>query len=210
MTIPKRPRRAMTPAEHEDWLKATGQYDAMIERHRQHDAELKAHWAACEKALIPVVDALQAAGCPVSSPYDMLRLANENPRLYIAAIPILLDHLQRPYPSDARVQIAFALYSRAAEVVWDQLIALFRKETDERVKDRLANAIEACSSRERLDDVINLVRDSKNGTSRVLLIGILTHSRDPRARETIMDLIDDPDLKIQIALYLKGRKKRMH
>jgi hypothetical protein len=172
--------------------------------------ELEKHWAARDKALIPVVEALQAAGCPVSSPYDMLRLADEKPRLYIEAIPILLEHLQRPYPSDARVQIAFALSTPAAEIAWNQIVAQYSSDSDDRVKEKLANAIIRCANKARLGEVIDLVRDPKNGPSRLILLTTLQRSRDPRALATIMDLANDPDLVKEIAFIMKGRKKRMH
>jgi len=58
--------------------------------------------------------------------------------------------------------------------------------------------------------VIDLVRDPKNGPSRLILLTTLQRSRDPRALATIMDLANDPDLIKEIAFIMKGRKKRMH
>ena len=207
MTTTKRKRGSITAAELDAELAADPEYQA---RRARLDEEHQKRWAACVEALVPVVEALQAAGCPVSSPYELLRLADEKPRLYLAAIPVLLDHLQRPYPPHARAEIAAALFRKPAELAWNQIVGLYRKELDQRVRGELANVIILCANKARLGEVIDLVRDPKNGPSRLILLTTLQRSRDPRALATIMDLANDPDLIKEIAFIMKGRKKRMH
>jgi hypothetical protein len=55
--------------------------------------------------------------------------------------------------------------------------------------------------------VIALARDSKQGTSRILLLSALEKSKDPRAQRALMELGADPELQKQIQIIFK-RKKR--
>jgi hypothetical protein len=91
---------------------------------------------------------------------------------------------------------------------WSVLTRLYREEPDERVKCGIAAAIAATATDEVLDDVISLVRDPRNGTSRVLLLSALDRSTAPRARAALTDLATDPDLTKEIQ-FLLGRRKRV-
>ena len=63
-----------------------------------------------------------------------------------------------------------------------------------------------------ISDVIALARDKSQGPSRVLLLGALERSADPRAVAALMDLGTDEDLtkEIQVILRRLKRAKRSH
>jgi hypothetical protein len=206
-TKPKRPRGGMTAAEHEAWLKETGQYDAMVARQRQQEEERLKREAEYRLAEAPLVSELRAAGFQVQSAWDLVN----TPGSYPKAVPILLAHLPRPYPAAVREGIARALAvpdTRAPG--WNLLTRLYIDEPEPRVRGGLAAAIAAAADDEVIGDVIALVRDARHGSSRVLLLSALQRSADPRALAALMDLGNDPDLikEIQVILRRLKRAKR--
>jgi hypothetical protein len=56
--------------------------------------------------------------------------------------------------------------------------------------------------------LIALVRDPKQGGSRLLLLKALERSRDPRARATLMALGSDPFMNAEVQQSLKRLKRR--
>jgi hypothetical protein len=194
----------MTAAEHEAWLKATGQYDAMAERHRSQEEARQSREAELRRAEAPLVRALAAVGLDVNSVWD---LVNRTTRRYPEAVPVLLDHLKQPYPDEIRGGIARALTVSEARPHWDTLTRLYREEQGKHAKEGLAVAISGIVTDDLIADVIALVRDRRHGESRVLLLDALRRSKDPRAQQTLMELGADPDLQKQIQVIFK-RKTR--
>jgi hypothetical protein len=156
------------------------------------------------QAQAPLVQALAEVGLEVESVWD---LVNRPTRHYPEAVPVLLDHLQRPYPDPIREGIARALTVADARPHWKTLTRLYREEHGRRTKDGLAVAISGIATDEVIEDVIALARDKRNGTSRVLLLYALERSKDPRAQRALMELGTDPELQKQIQIIFK-RKKR--
>ena len=185
----------------EEWhakLKAEGRYDAMIELQRQQDEELQrraAEWARVEQ---PLAEELRAAGFAVDSAWDLVNTSVPYPK----ALPILLEHLERPYPWRVREGIARALAVRDAKFAWGVLLRLFKEEKEKMVKDGLACALAAASDDDVIGDLIDLVRDPTQ-VSRVLLLTAFDRSADPRARTTLMELGADPVFKDASRLILR-------
>jgi hypothetical protein len=128
---------------------------------------------------------------------------------YPGALPVLLEHLQRPYPDRVREGIARALAVRDAKFGWGTLRNLYEGEqpgTD--AKMGLAVAIAAVSDGEVLEDLIALARDARHGESRVLLLAGLKRSHDPRARRALEELAADPELVGEVERILKRRGRR--
>jgi hypothetical protein len=156
------------------------------------------------QAEAPLVQALAEVGLDVKSVWD---LVNRATRRYPEAMPVLLDHLQRPYPDAIRDGIARALTVAEARSHWDVLTRLYREEQGRRTKDGLAVAIGGIATDDVLEDVIDLAKDTRHGTSRVLLLLALERSKDPRAQQTLMELGTDPELQKEVQLIFR-RKKR--
>lgn len=74
-------------------------------------------------------------------------------------------------------------------------------------KDGLAAAIAAAADDKVIGDVIDLARDARHGSSRLLLLSALERSADPRARAALMDLGTDPDLTQEIQVILRRLKR---
>ena len=194
-------RKPLTAADLMAKLNSDPEYVAMRQR---KEAELQARVAEWRRAEAPLVEELNAAGFVVNSVWDLVNTSEPYPD----ALPILIDHLQRSYPSRVREGIARALATSQSKCAWEVLTRLFREESAEDAKDGLAVAIAAAADNEVIEDVISLARDRTQGPSRLLLLRALERSKDPRAQAALIELESDPELETQIKIILRGRKRR--
>ena len=193
-------KKKITAAELMAKLNADPEFVA--KRAREEEERLKRE-AEYRRAESPLVDELRAAGFQVQSAWDLVN----SPGSYPKAVPILLAHLPRPYPAAVREGIARALAVREASCGWEVLTRLYRDEHEVRAKDGLAVAIAAAANDELIGDVIALAQDTSQGPSRLLLLGALERSADPRAQAALMDLGTDPDLTKEIQAILRRLKR---
>src|SRR5260221_251446 len=96
----------------------------------------------------PLVHALSEVGVVVNSVWDLVNTAAPYPQ----AVPILLDHLQCPYPDAVREGIARALAVPEAVDGWEFLTSMYRSEPVQRIKHGLAVAIAAAATDGVLED----------------------------------------------------------
>jgi len=140
----------------------------------------------------------------VTSAWDLVNTAKPYPD----ALPVLLQHLQRPYPDRVREGLARALAVRsAAAFAWETLVRLYREEsagTD--AKDGLAVALAAIATSAELDELLELVRNARHGQSRILLISGIARSRSDKARKALAGLADDPVVGTEVTRRLERRK----
>lgn len=158
--------------------------DARERDRRARERELRA-------AEAPLLAALRDAGCEVDSVWDLVNTAAPYPR----AVPILLEHLGRDHPDRVREGIGRALAVPEARPYWEALLGLYDREpagTDAKVG--LAAALGATADDEVLPDLMARAEDDRHGDSRLLLLGALERSGDPRARMALERLAEDPGL----------------
>lgn len=186
----------MTAGELMEMLEAEPQFVA--ERAAREAKRLK-KVAALRRAEKPLVDELRAAGFAVGSVWDLVNTAAP----YLGALPILFAHLQRPYPGKIREGIGRALGVPEAMVGWELLTRLFRQERDGDAKDGLAIALAAAADETVIDEVIDFALDTDQGTSRIFLLSRPERSRDPRARATLVELTEDPELTKEVKVILR-------
>ena len=162
-----------------------------VARQHQREAELQRKAATWRQAEAPLVEELRAAGCEVESAWDLVNTSTPYP----AALPILLEHLDRSYPDRVREGIARALAVRDAKFAWEPLTRLYREElTGSNTKNGLAVALAAISHDDVVDDLISLARDVAHGGSRILLLHGLRRSGAPQARAALARFSEDPVL----------------
>ena len=179
---------------------------AFVARRTQAEEERQKREAEYRRAEAPLVAELRAAGVMVASAWDLVNTAVPYPD----ALPILLEHLEKPYPAAVREGIARALAVREAHFGWAVLMRLYRNETDVRVKDGMAVAIAGATSADTIKEVVALVRDTRQGPSRVLLLRALERSSDEGVRAALVELSTDPDLKKEIRAILRRHKQANH
>lgn len=195
-------RKRMTLAEHDAVLKSEGRYDDMAEAQRQRDEELRAKAAEWRRAERPLAEELRASGFAVESAWDLVNTSTP----YSAALPILLEHLERPYPDRVREGIARALAVRDAKFGWETLVRLYRDEpVGSDAKDGLAVALAAVSDNEVVDELVALARNPAHGETRILLLRGLKRSRAPQARAALEEFSGDPVLGQEARALLSGR-----
>lgn len=179
-------------------LEADPDFIAQRERRDEGIRRRKAEWRRAEA---PLVGALRGAGFDVDSAWDLVNTSTPYP----AALPILLEHLERPYPDRVREGIARALAVRDAGVAWQTLARLYgREEAGTDAKGGIAVALAATADDEVVDELIALARDPAHGSSRLLLLGGLKRSRAAQARTALKEFAADPILGREARRLLRG------
>jgi HEAT repeat protein len=181
-------------------LKSDPVWLAAREEEERERRRKQAEWRQAEA---PLVDELREAGFQVDSAWDLVNTSTPYPE----ALPILLEHLERPYPDRVREGIARALAVRDAKFGWETLTRLFRQEeagTD--AKDGLAVAIAAVADDDVFGDLIALARETTHGESRILLLSALARSQDPQARSALKELEADPELATEVRRIFRRMK----
>lgn len=146
-------RKRITAAELMAELNADPEF---VAKRQQREEELLEREAGYRRAEAPLVDELRTAGFEVDSAWDLVN----TPGSYPKAVPILLAHLERPYPAAVREGIARALAVPDARAAgWSVLMRLFAEEREKRVKDGLAVALAAAADDQVIGDIIALARD---------------------------------------------------
>jgi len=170
---------------------------------REQEEERQRRVAEWKRAEVPLVEALRSAGVPVNSVWDL----HKKSAMYPSAFPILLEHLQRPYPDAVREGIAYALATPEAKFGWDAIRRAYEADREQRSKDALAVALAAAVDDETIGDLISLVRDARNGASRILMVDALARSKDPRAQAALAELRSDPELTKQVDIVQRRKQK---
>jgi hypothetical protein len=151
---------------------------------------------------------LLAVGVEIDLIWDLVNTRDS----YDPAVPILLEHLKRPYDPRTREGIARALTVKAAKPYAEELIELFKAETDNSshsVKWAIGNALTVATRRELLPDIIELALDSRHGEARTSLLLILNRSKKPEAREALMRLVSDSgDVGLWAKKYVMSWKSK--
>jgi hypothetical protein len=199
--VPK--RSGKTAAEVSAELNADPAWRAAMER---NDAASREREAASRLAEAPLLAGLRQVGINVESVWLLYEVAP-----YPAAIPVLLEHFERPYDPATREGIARALAVPEASWAWERLRSLLVREPDRRnreVKFALALAVVAAAPKGSTSRMLELICDTSLGSSRLAFVPALMRSRDPRAIETLEQLRNDPDLTKEVQFRLDQREKR--
>jgi hypothetical protein len=151
----------------------------------------------------PIIKDLFRVGIHVKSVWDLVNTREPYPE----ALPVLLAHLTRNYHPKTLAGISRALGVPEAindKAIWDTVVDLYLKTgTDESIKppemrglkEGLAVAISNLCTKERLDLVIDLIKDEKHGESRGLIVyGLRRFRKDPKVKELLKSLSNDPVL----------------
>jgi len=157
--------------------------------------------------IAPVVKALHDVGIAVD---DVRASQLQALHAYPKALPVLLDHIEKPYPHKVLWVIANSLAVPEARSAWPLLVAAYKRAESPApgspgdgmgLKDGLANALAATVTSETIDTLIGLAKDPSHGSSRLLLLRGLRRSRAPQAKRAIEELAWDPQLAVEIASW---------
>jgi hypothetical protein len=156
----------------------------------------------------PILNDLAAVGVHLETVYDLVNGGVTGDE----AIPVLVHHLQLSYPSDVLEGVARALATRRAATHWRVIRDVFARTDVERsygAKMGLGGALDVTAGArpmESLQDLIDLVRDTRHGISRALLLSAVAKSGRPEARDVLEDFAEDPALGSEARKVLRRRK----
>ena len=171
-----------------------------LSKRKERDQALLERQAAFELSEAPVAADLRAAGVDVNSAWDT---ANRKESLPLA-MPVLRKHLGLDHPPKVREGIARAMSDSAARPYWDDLVRLYKRATDENVKDAMAVALCGAAGPEEVDELISLSLDPANGKSRIVLIWALERRIPVTLAEPVLATpAKDPVTKLQAMASLK-------
>lgn len=192
----------------EEYLAEKAADKSHIEMWRAKDEELKRRKDELTEAEAPLVEALRSAGQPVSSVWDLVNTASAYP----AAIPVLFEHLHRPYPERIAEGILRALAVPESRSRWKELRAVF--EASPAQKNGGLRWAAACALGSAADDgvvaeVMQIVRDPIYGFDRAPLLPVLARSSDPQAKMLLHELRADPVLGKEVKKMRRIRKAEM-
>lgn len=154
-----------------------------------------------------LVEDLAAVGVQVKSAWELL----SDKAAYPAALPVLLAHLARPYSSASKESIVRALNVPESAPYWSVLLSIYERESStlpSNVVDALAFALAdlAIVRRDKDDEIIRLLSDTRLGESRVCLLRAVAFSKNRGVRTKLTDYTTDPLLGLLARKYLKRRK----
>jgi hypothetical protein len=175
-------------------LQADPEFMRMRAEQEKNMAERKAQLSLAEK---PILEDLARLGFDVTSVW----LLKSKYREYKNAIPILLDHLRKPYPDIIRAGIAQVLAIRATRKIgWKILVEEYCKIglDHAHVKDSIAAALSQSCDDSVIQELISLAKDKSNGSSRIMLLAGIKRSKRSEAKQAIDELADDPELAKEI------------
>lgn len=194
-------------------MKKSDLLDLIADLKKAQDAHPPIDEEALEAAEEPLVRALHKAGLKVSSVWDLVNTKDTYP----VAVPILLDHLRKPYPRRIQEGIARALAVPAARVGWEQLLREYNSIHDidpgrdvNELKWSLHLALAAVADKSVLDELIHLACDRRHGGHRSMFVDALARIGGVRAQAALAELRGDPDLKDAFERLDKKLKTRRH
>jgi hypothetical protein len=194
-------RRRITAGE---LLAELEQDPEFVGREQQRERFRSGARQARREAAAPVVTELRLAGFPVQTISDLWN----TPLDYRLAIPILLKWLPRIEHDGIKEDIVRGLSVKWARAqATGPLIEEFRRAMPgTTLQWAIGNALDAVADESAFDDVVELVRDRRNGSARQMLVLAVGHMRRAEAATVLLELLSDPDVTGQALVALGNQR----
>jgi len=131
---------------------------------------------------------LKEKGLSISSVWDLVNSSKS----YKEAIPILTNHLSRPYHIKNKEGIVRALAVKEAKGIACQAIIEEYKKTpkdEHNLRWVFGNTMSIIITEDYLDDVIEIVKDESNGDSRQMFVAALGNLGSSKTQDMLNSLI---------------------
>lgn len=186
---PKRSRR-VTAAEFIRELEKDPSYQARVEEAEQRQQFRQEDYG---RAAAPVVDELRNVGVEVDRISELRQRRADYPR----AVPVLLRWLSQVTESSVKEDII-----RTLSVPWagpDVAAPLIREfhhvaSSNSPIAWVIGSALEVVANDAVVDDLIDIATDQSYGRSREMVVAALGNMKDPRAKEILIDLLEDEEV----------------
>jgi HEAT repeat protein len=166
-------------------------------------------WHQADEFLVeagPILDELTIAGVDVAD-FGLFTSLRPITFDFERAAPILVKWLPRMDSPAVVESIARSLRGQreAKGEGARQLVAAYRRMPDSELgtKWAIGDSLSTLAGPGDADDVIALLRDRSSGVARQMLCDALTRTRDPRAPDVLIGLIDDDDVNGHAILALR-------
>lgn len=157
---------------------------------------------ANRRASAPVLADLRLVGFDVRS-VALLRLHGD----YRAAIPVLLKWLPLMTNRDVKEDIIRTLSAPwARSEVLPVFLNDFQSTEDESIRWVIGNGLRLLAKKSDFEALDRLARERRFGTGRQMIVLALGRMKDPRAVDTLMCLLDDPQVAM-MAIMALGKLK---
>lgn len=158
----------------------------------------------------PLAKALRMLNYRVETAWDFVNAQYS----YRSAIPVLVEHLQRPYhPRNLEGIVRALTVPPARSLAWDALLAIARKPAssapEESLRDAAFNALAVIATKADLPTLAQMVLDRALGSGRSAFLIRLRRSKYPEIESILARAMDDQDLAPQARIELRklARKK---
>jgi hypothetical protein len=172
------------------------------------DADREEQRRVFESSLIteqaPLLADLAAEGVRVSSVWDLVNTAAD----YTSVLPVLMSHLRKPYHPNNREGMARALAVKSARSFINEIIDLYRAETNPELQTALACAIAEASNNTTRPELMKLAEDRRFGGSRTILLTALAKNPTEDVRELLERLAVDEAVKAEVKFLLRRLRER--
>lgn len=192
----------ITAAELQEQLLKDEEYQKWLKEKEQVRIVLEAAYAEDEK---PLVEDLKKAGLNITSSWDLVNTTSS----YKPAIPILLEHLSKPYHLKNKEGIVRALaVKEAIGKAGPVLIAEYNRTLKDNTLLRWAigNTIYTTITENDVESILSIVQDKTNGMSRQMFVAALGKVESEKAENVLINLLDDEEITPH-ALEALGRMK---
>ena len=190
-----------------------GAADFMSQRASDPDYQRRAQAAKAQRELraetfarasAPIVADLRRAGLRVDSIWEL----PSKPESYPAALPVLIDHLERGgYPESVTGSVGQALAVKPALLFWDRLTTLYLNARDAGEEEAAAVALAGCATKSQVDDLIGFLPLRERGLSRIYFLRPLLKVGGARGREVVEGLVADPVFGEEATALLGSRNR---
>ncbi|MCB9082407.1 MAG: hypothetical protein H6555_11930 [Lewinellaceae bacterium] len=190
---PKVKNTKITAAELQEQLLQDEEYQKWFKEKEQVRIALEAAYAEDEK---PLVEDLKKAGFNITSSWDLVNTKSR----YKPAIPILLEHLPRPYHLKNKEGIIRALaVKEAIGKASPVLIAEYNRTPKDKILIRWAigNTIYTTISEDDVESILPIVLDRTNGISRQMFVAALGKIKAVNVKDVLLRLVNDDDKVIR-------------
>jgi HEAT repeat protein len=158
--------------------------------------------AESRRASAPLIEELRSIGIQT----EIDDLDRNFLKVYPQALEVLVRHLELHYPDNIRNLIVTLLGVPKAKIAWQKIKTIYKKEPPSHIKNSLAFALSQIADDRLLPELIEMIKDSENGRSRIAFVRRIFKAKSKEATDTIIALKDDPDLKAEIQQVLKNKR----
>lgn len=186
--------KSITAAELQEQLQQDEEYQKWLKEKDEVGQMLDLAYEQDEK---PLIDALIKAGLNVTSSWDLVNTKSS----YKSAIPTLVEHLSKPYHIKNKEGIVRALAVKEAKgIACRAIIDEYHKAPKDNSNYRwtFGNTMAVIITDEDIEEIIEIVSNPENGTSRQMFVSALGKTKSERSEETLIGLLEDEQVKLHV------------